>query len=276
MCKPKGTEPQMISIQKRKFVQKLAQKKFRDTEGMFLVEGVRSVQEAIAAGVHIEVLIAEKSAADAGNLAGLVKNARSAGIEMCILTTQEYGQFSDTVNSQGIIAAVHKPEPQSIESVLASMRTMPAMIVALDAVSEPGNLGAIIRTSDWFGASAVLLGKGCVELHNPKVVRSTMGSIFHLPILEGLDLAAVLPQLREMKWQTFAAEVNASEDIRTIQWPDRTVIVIGNEAHGISAQVSAAAGRHVFIPSFGKAESLNAGVAASVFLSHYALRNHDH
>ena len=266
----------MISLQKRKFFQKLAQKKFRDTEGMFLVEGVRSVQEAIAAGVRIEVLIAEKSAADAGTLAAVIKNARSADIETCILTTQEYGQFSDTVNSQGIIAAVHNPDPQSIESVLATIRTLPAMIVALDAVSEPGNLGAIIRTSDWFGASAVLLGKGCVELHNPKVVRSTMGSIFHLPILEGLDLAVVLQQLRELKWETFAAEVNASDDIRTVQWPDRTVIVIGNEAHGISPQVSGAAGRHVFIPSFGKAESLNAGVAASVFLSQYALRNHDH
>ena len=161
----------MISAQKQKFYKKLAQKKFRDTEGMFLAEGVRSVQEALTAGVRIEVLIAEKSAADAGNLAGLVKDARSAGIETCILTTQEYGQFSDTVNSQGIIAAVHNPEPQLIESVLAAINTLPAMIVALDAVSEPGNLGAIIRTSDWFGASAMLLGKGCVELHNPKVVR---------------------------------------------------------------------------------------------------------
>ena len=111
----------MISVVKRKFFQKLAQKKFRDTEGMFLVEGLRSVQEAITAGVRIEVLIAEKSAADAGNLAGLIKEARSAGIETCILTTQEYGQFSDTVNSQGIIAAVHNPDPQSIESANGAM-----------------------------------------------------------------------------------------------------------------------------------------------------------
>jgi TrmH family RNA methyltransferase len=137
-------------------------------------------------------------------------------------------------------------------------------------VSDPGNLGTILRTCDWFGVDAVLLGKGCVSLYNEKVVRSTSGSIFHLPIYEDVDLLKTLPELKNNGFTLVSTVMDGESLIQTLL-PEKTVLVLGNEAHGVNEAVKKISDRQVSIPRFGNAESLNVGVACAVFLSQWRL-----
>jgi RNA methyltransferase, TrmH family len=266
----------MISKAKLKEFQKLSQKKTRESEGLFLVEGVRSVDEALSAGATIEVVFTTKKDADTSEIVRILKLADRKGISTSPLSDPEFARLSDMVTSQGIVAVVHNIVQPSLDSIRLVQGKSSSIIVALDAIADPGNLGAIVRTCDWFGVSVILLGMGCVELYNPKVIRATMGSVFHLPILENVNLSSELSSLRKSGWNILAAELNGAIDIRNIRREKKMVLVIGNEAHGISAEVSHTATQRVSIPSFGKAESLNAGIAAGVFLSHFLLMEHDH
>ncbi|MCX6138682.1 MAG: RNA methyltransferase [Ignavibacteriales bacterium] len=266
----------MISKAKLKDLQKLSQKKSRESEGMFLIEGIRSLDEALTAGAVIEWIFTTQKDADSSEIVHIREQANKKGIPAAVLSDPEFARLSEMVTSQGIVAVVRNISQPPLESIATAQGSNSAIVVALDAVADPGNLGAIIRTCDWFGAAAILLGKGCVELYNPKVVRATMGSLFHLPILEDVDLQTGLASLGKDGWDIFAAELTGTEDLRNVRRGQKTVLVIGNEAHGISADVSRAATHHVCIPSFGKAESLNAGIAAGVFLSHFAFNEYDH
>jgi RNA methyltransferase, TrmH family len=265
----------MISKAKLKEVSKLSQKKYRDSEELFLVEGVRSVNEALSAGAGIVDILVTDEVSGTSEITPIIQRASQKGTSVTLLAETDFSRLSDVMNSQGIAAIVRNLDQPAIEAIAAAERDN-AFIVALDAVADPGNLGAVIRTCDWFGVSAILLGRGSVELYNPKVVRATMGSIFHLPVLQDVDLSRILVVLKNSGWDVIAAELNGAEDIRSIRRGKRTVLVIGNEAHGISPEVSRAASHHVSIPSFGSAESLNAGIAAGVFLSYFMLHHHDH
>ncbi len=147
-----------------------------------------------------------------------------------------------------------------------------AFAIGVDHIADPGNLGVIIRSADWFGVDTVILSPGSVDLYNPKVVRSTAGSIFHLPIVSCTEAAGsferALKELRSGGFKLFGASVNGKADLRTVKWPKKSFLIIGSEARGISGDVAALLDENIAIPKFGKAESLNAGVAAGIFLSH--------
>ena len=142
-----------------------------------------------------------------------------------------------------------------------------SVVVALDIIGDPGNLGSIIRSADWFGVQAVLLGRQSVDLYNPKVVRSTMGSIFHLPIVQDLDLLAALSHARELGYTIYGADTEGETHFDKVRFAQRSVIVLGNEAWGLSDAVRKLTDVRVAIRRYGSAESLNVGVACGILLS---------
>jgi RNA methyltransferase, TrmH family len=266
----------MVSKAKLQYLKNLSQKKHREKEGVFLVEGWRSVEEVCAALRELEILVHTKEAKENRRYESVFLSAKEKSKEVLEVSSPEFAHIADTVTAQGV-AAVVKKLSISIDTELENLLVKnQAFVVALDQIADPGNLGAIIRTSDWFGVEALLLSKNCVELYNPKVVRSTVGSIFHMPILDcsdgGESFADVLGGMQKSGFMVFGAEVSGTTDIRTNVWPKKTVLVIGNEARGISPEIAKILDKRIAIPKFGKSESLNAGVAAAVFLSHHAFQ----
>jgi len=140
-----------------------------------------------------------------------------------------------------------------------------ALIVAVDGVQDPGNLGTIIRSADAVGATGVLLGRGTVDLYNPKSIRSTMGSLFHLPVAD-CDLLEWLPQAQARGMQTLGTSLAATASCYDVDLRHSTCIVLGNESRGISAEVERLVTQRIIIPMSGRSESLNVAMAATVLL----------
>jgi TrmH family RNA methyltransferase len=172
------------------------------------------------------------------------------------------------VQSQEVFAVV-KQRRASIPSIL---KRKPRLIVACDEVNDPGNLGSIVRSCDWFGAEALILSEGCVSLYNEKVVRATAGSIFHVDVVEHSDLRLDLQGLKSEGFTIAATAMDGSKSPADLRSIERLVIVLGSEAHGIRTNVRETADVVVAIPRFGKAESLNVGVACGIILAAIRMR----
>lgn len=265
-----------LTKSKLQYLKSLSQRKIRERDGVFLVEGWRSLEEVCTVLKEIQILVHTREAGENPRFAPILVSAKRICTEEYEASGKEFSLVADTVTSQGIAAVVKKFSAGSDSELEKLLNDGNGFVVALDEVGDPGNLGAIIRTSDWFGVNALLLSQNSVELYNPKVVRSTMGSLFHLPILEFSgrpgSFADALSKLQTGGFKLYGAEVSGTSDIRTIAWPKKSVLVIGNEARGISPEISRILDEHVAIPKFGKAESLNAGVAAGVFLAHWSFQ----
>lgn len=246
-----------------KYLRSLSLKKVREREQTFLLEGWRPLREALAAHAQIELVLCEHTAADSGERQQMLEELRKRSIPLKHLARRELDRISNTVHSQGILAVVRQKNDH-LESVLSRK---PSLIVAADGVSDPGNLGSIVRTCDWFGADALLLGKGCVELYNEKVLRSTAGSMFHLSILEEVNLLAAFELLRKSGFAVIALSGDGEQSY--LEKPPRLpcVLIVGNEAHGIRPEVRSAADVVLSIPRYGSAESLNVGVACGIVLA---------
>jgi TrmH family RNA methyltransferase len=245
----------------------LSQKKVRESEGLFVVEGFRVVREAEASQFQVvEVLHTGEVDADPEGAALLARLRRRCAVTR--LTGREMDAIADTRTAQGIVAVVRRRGTP--DSPLQGAGH--GFIVALDAVSDPGNAGAIIRTCDWFGADAVVLGLNSVELYNPKVIRATAGSIFHLPIVDGIDLPPFLETARTRGYTVLVTDLGGTEDPDSVSLGGRSIMVLGNEAWGVCEAVRRQADARVRIPRFGAAESLNVAVAAGVLLSAFRRR----
>jgi TrmH family RNA methyltransferase len=260
----------MLSKAKVKYLRSLKLKKFRDQENKFLVEGFRLTSEAISSDYVVELLVHTHDFANNPEHAKLVESYRKRKAEVAEASQRDLDSFADTVTSQGVAALVQQHQYR-LEDISRSAQR-PQVIVALDAVSEPGNAGTIIRTADWFGVCAVLMGRGGVELYNPKVVRSTMGSVFHLPIITDTDLPQFLNKLRSRGFTIIAADVDAKQSYDEIPTSEKAVLIFGNEAHGLSSEISSQIDHRVTIPRLGKAESLNVGVACGILLAYFCAR----
>jgi TrmH family RNA methyltransferase len=260
----------MLSKARVKYLRSLKLKKFRDQEKRFLVEGFRLTFEAVSSDFAVELLVHTSEFVKSPDHAKLVEDSRKRKVEVAEVNRRDLDSFADTVTSQGVAALVQQHEYRLEDLSRSAQR--PQVIVALDAVSEPGNAGTIIRTADWFGASAVLMGRGGVELYNPKVVRSTMGSLFHLPIVMEADLNELLKKLHDQGFTVIAAEVDSRKSYDEIPIPGRAVLIFGNEAHGLSSEISSQIDHRVMIRRLGNAESLNVGVACGILLARFCSR----
>ncbi len=184
------------------------------------------------------------------------------GVPLYEATGRQFIRLSQTENAQGLLLVVRHASPPLEELEFGEE----AVVLALDGVSDPGNVGTLIRTADWFGVSAVLLSKDSVELHNPKVVRATMGSVFRVPTYEVADLAAELTRLRGQGFNIFAAATEGDTSWEAWTAPGRKALVLGSEAVGLSDAIRAVADKTLAIPRTGGGESLNIGIAAGIFL----------
>jgi len=245
----------------------LSQKKVRDELGIFVAEGFRLVQDAAGSSFEIPeaYFTAEFESTPGGkSLAGALR-ARGTACER--VSAREFAGFADTVHAQGILALVVK-KPERAEDLVARIPP-PALIVALDAIADPGNLGTVIRTCDWFAAGGILLGRTSVDVYNPKVVRATMGGIFHVPVADGVDLPLEAERARQRGYTVYVADPAAELSGAEIRFAERSLLAFGNEAHGISGGLARASDVRVAIRRFGTAESLNVGVACGILLAAY-------
>ncbi len=231
----------------------LRERKGRQEQGRFLVEGEVMLREAVKCGLAIrDLLAAEDRAGDAAPF--IAAGARAYAVPEELLQA-----VCDTKTPQGICASFDLPAPLPLESA-------PKRIVALDGTQDPGNVGTIWRTADAAGFEGLLLGAGCADPLSPKVQRAAMGSGFRLPFMAADDLPAALNALKDKGWSVIASDLRGADFYRRSDPGERFVLVIGNEARGISDATREAATMLLKLPMRGGAESLNAAVAAGIMM----------
>ena len=243
---------------------KLAKRDARSETGLFLLEGPQAVREALAfSGEAVLELYATPTALERHPELG--RAAAEADVDVEFVTEAVLDAMADTVTPQGFVA-VARQFPTSVKDLL---RSGPTLLALLQEVRDPGNAGTIIRAADAAGADGVIFTGRSVDLYNPKVVRSTTGSLFHVPVSTGVELEAVIERVRAAGMQVLAADVKGDDFLAVradgiLARP--TAWLFGNEARGLPDEHLALADRVVRLPIFGSAESLNLATAASVLL----------
>ncbi len=247
----------------------LLRRKERQATRQFLVEGRQGVREALKTpGVVESVFLRWASAHD--NL-DLIDLAREVGVTVYGVSEQNLAAMSDTVTPQGIVAVAN-----AIDVPLADLLVDPdtgekkniSLVVVCAQIRDPGNAGTVVRVADAFGADAVILSSDSVEVYNPKVVRASVGSIFHLPIVVGANLQETIDACRAAGLQVFATDGESETLLPEIGdgLANPTAWVMGNEAWGLPVEHLALADETVAVPIYGQAESLNLATAAAVCL----------
>ena len=242
---------QTLSLNHQKKLRKLIQKKYREESRLFVVEGMRAVTDALESRALTEVLVTEKYCA--------MHTLPQTDVPVYLVEDKLLCDLCDTRAPQGIAGIAgfvhHSRYPEKA-----------GFYLFLDDLADPGNLGTILRTADAAACDGVLLTADTVELYNPKTVRATMGSVFHLPIYRITDKKEALLHLKSLGCPILASALDGAVDFKEAGLNGDCVVVVGNEAHGVSDLVLGLADRRVKIPMPGAAESLNAGVAAALLL----------
>jgi TrmH family RNA methyltransferase len=237
-----------------KSIKKLKEKKYR-TES-FIVEGIKMVKEALEQA-EVEKVIVSETFSNSDDFKGLNCDEQ----KLIIASDKVFEDLTDVVTPQGIIAVVSKGSNSEIDY-------SDEFVLALDGIQDPGNLGTIIRTADSANIKQILVSKDTVDAYSPKVVRSTMGGIFRTKVIEVEDLAQILNSFKDNGYKVVTTELSAEKSIYDMDYK-KSVVVIGNEANGVTAEVSETATDKVIIPMLGKTESLNAAVATSIMIYEY-------
>ncbi|HMS33516.1 MAG TPA: RNA methyltransferase [Ignavibacteria bacterium] len=249
-----------------KYFSKLKQKKYRELESKFLIEGEHLISECFRSKIYRpnlkKIIIREDYSNDSmlNNLQG-----GSSDIEIISLTERNFNQLSDTVNPQGIIGVVEKSVSEFTHSPYSKK-----FVVALDSVNDPGNLGTIIRTCYWFGIDEILIGADSADLYNSKVIRSSQGALFHVNIREKSDLINKLKLFYDAEYSIILTDVKANKYLDEIipESEKKYLIVFGNEANGIRNEILENKNYDkIKIRDFSECESLNISVSAGIVLN---------
>jgi len=248
----------MLSKNELKYYSSLLKKKNRQEEKKFLAEGKKVVNEGLKSNYVCEILIVTNDFYESEQ--SFIKKIES-NLRIESVTNLEFHKLKDTVSPQGIAAVFAEPkdEKNKIQNLDEEI------ICCLDEISDPGNLGTIMRNCDWFGISKILLTENCAEIYNPKVVRASMGSLFHLQCFNKIKLADI-EKLKSKGYKLLCADLNG-ENLFEYEKNNKNIIVFSNEANGPSAEILNISDTKLTIPSYGKAESLNVASASAVILS---------
>lgn len=237
----------------KNIIQLQKKKSARKKQNLFVLEGIRSVNE-IPVATEVKYYITTPDL-DERAIFGLQEN------KWIVVTEEIYKAMSETQSPQGAMAVVEIPHLE-LETLKVKEK---GFYLILENIQDPGNLGTIIRTAHAFGVDAVFLTKGCVDLYSPKVVRSTMGSIFHIPIIIDYEIEDYMNYLKAQGVTLYATHLGEdTKAVYDIHFEEKLGIVIGNEGNGISEYVKEQADYNMMIPMPGGSESLNASVATSV------------
>lgn len=246
-----------------KYLRRLAGRRFRDQEVKFLAEGIRFVEEALKSAWTVEMLVYSQRIKEDERGERLLENASVRGVPLLEVEDSLFKELAGTETPQGILAVVQQRN-NSLEELATAAQ--PALLVLVDGVRDPGNLGAIIRSADAMGAGGVILLKGTADIYNPKTLRATMGSIFHLPVIQGCTAEAVLTYLEEKGIKTIAGEPRAVRVVYDCNLCVPCALVVGGEAAGAGEALLDRVSEHVRIPMPGRAESLNVAISAALLL----------
>lgn len=241
----------MITNAQLKHLQSLKLKKYRQNYDEFIIEGDKLITEALLEDVHLKLICATNQ------WISLHQHAISSNIQVEEITEKQLEKISNLTTPPPVIA-IAKMEMHSFDPKMVRKN----WVIALDEINDPGNLGTIIRSADWFGIKIILCSANCVELYNPKVIQASMGSIFRVKLIYG-DLQSLLLKSTVKKY----AATLSGKKINHMKFEDEGILVIGSESHGIGEKILQLCDQEITIPKKGKAESLNAAVATSVILS---------
>lgn len=236
---------------------------YRKECGQFAAEGIKMFRETPREDI-VNVYVSETFAAQNADLLGET--------DFQIVSDNVFKKISDTVTPQGILCTVRQRR-YSLEDIMnsdAARQGGKMRFVVLDRIQDPGNLGTIVRTAEGAGVTAVIAGNDTADIYSPKVIRSTMGSIYRVPYITADSLPDMIDRLHDYGVTVYAAHLRGERYLGDITYADRAAVMIGNESQGLSGEVSAKADELVKIPMKGQVESLNAAVAAALFM--YAMR----
>jgi RNA methyltransferase, TrmH family len=254
----------MISKNEIKYIKSLQLKKFRDLEKQFTAEGRNNVEEGINSSYRCTHLLLSEPYVKANP--GIIEIAGVKNIRYSITGEDEFSRAAGSVNPQGILGIFDIPERKMPE-----FEEMNEPVVYLDEISDPGNVGTIIRTGDWFGIRHIILSSNSADIYNPKTVRATAGSLFHLNLYPDTDLISIFANIKNADY-SLAATVLEGVNIYSSELVRKTIIVLSNEANGVSKEILELADQRITIPGKGKAESLNVASAAAVIMAEFARR----
>lgn len=230
--------------------------KERKKAGVFLTEGFKMYEEAPLESI-LEVYVAESALASLEKMAVKLKKT---GYE--VVADSLFKKMADTQTPQGILCVVKQPEYR-LEEILKQDRPL---LMILENLQDPGNLGTIIRTGEGAGVTGVIMTAKTVDIFNPKVIRATMGSVFRVPFLYVEDMEDTLKKLKEKGIRTYAAHLAGREYYDSFSFTGGTAFLIGNEGNGLEKKTADLADSYLKIPMEGKVESLNAAIAASLLM----------
>lgn len=269
----------MLTNAKIKEIQKLTEKsKARREAGLFVIEGPRMFIETPLEWIE-EIYVTQRflDNADSGlsnSTAGSVENSHSdhstsiRASEMItwmnheVVTEEQMKKLTDTVTPQGILCVVRQPS-YTVEDIINHPGHR--LIMILEDIQDPGNLGTIFRTAEGAGASGIIMTKGCADLFNPKVVRSTMGSIYRVPFFVTDDIEQTISLVKNAQIEVFAAHLKSEHFYDEIEYKD-AAFLIGNEGRGLKDSTASLADTYIKIPMSGELESLNASMAAGILM----------
>jgi TrmH family RNA methyltransferase len=231
----------------------------RAAAGAFVVEGAKVLGEALGCGAPVEAVYLDPAAAGPPEWA-LVERCLAAGVRVFDLEPGVLGRVTDTVSPQAVMAVVAAVDVSLGEVAAAA----PDLVVICNDVRDPGNAGTVLRSAEAAGAGAVISCEGSVDLFNPKTVRASAGAVFHLPVVNGGDLVAVLDAVGAWGLRRLGTVAHDGADYLDADLVAPTALVFGNEAHGLDRAALDRLDGLVRIPMAGRAESLNVGMAAAV------------
>ena len=244
-----------------KHIKKLKDKKYRDENNEYIVEGVKLIEEAVQENAKIKKIIVCEDTTRTYEIPTQVM-LEIAKYECVYVTDKIFSSITQVTNPQGVMAIIEKnSENQEIDYTQD-------IIIALDNVQDPGNLGTILRTVDSIGLKQIIVSKDTVDAFNSKVVRSTMGAIFRVKIIEVENLTQAIKEMRKHHFKLMVTSLQTENSIYDIEF-NKKIIVIGNESNGVSKEIQDMADEKAKIPMLGKTESLNASVAAGVVMYEY-------
>lgn len=230
--------------------------KVRREEGLFIVEGVRMFMEVPLNRldqVYVTEDFIDRASADVRD------RLSTTGYE--VVTPDVMNKMADTTTPQGVLCLV-----RSMKYELKDITGRGNLIMILDGLQDPGNLGTVFRTSEAAGAAGIILSRSSVSIYNPKSVRSTMGTLFRMPFVYVEDLPQTIGELKDSGYRVYAAHLKGKADYTEADYTGPTAFIIGNEGAGVSDEAAEAAGDYLKIPMEGQVESLNAAVAGAVLL----------
>ena len=273
-----------------KEIRKLKEKKYRKDK--FIVEGIKMLEEAINENASIDLIVIRegidlrsvisnvlpKNNADSGIKSKNILDVISK-IKNITVTRKVFDTLTDVVSPQGVLAVINKNKKvinsdSNIISKNNEIDTTADYILALDGIQDPGNLGTIIRTADSANLKQIIVSKNTVDAYSPKVIRSTMGAIYRVHIIEVENLEVTLKDLQKDGFKVVVTSLDTKNSIYDISY-NKSIVVIGNEANGVSKEVQELANEKVKIPMLGKTESLNAAVATGIMIYEYVRRKNE-